>query len=145
MKKEEYIVCILFLWRRKGDSNPRYSYPYDSLANCWFQPLTHLSVALHIPLRALCIRFLTVVCLNCRSLFKSGCKGTLFFWFVQILFGVLSAFYTFFCICRIFVVPLPPILLAEPKSIAYQLSLLLWEINTRRDTLLKWLWKKTER
>ena len=32
-------------WRRKGDSNPRYSYPYDSLANCWFQPLTHLSVS----------------------------------------------------------------------------------------------------
>lgn len=40
-----------FLWplhfrsmlRREGDSNPRYSYPYDSLANCWFQPLTHLS------------------------------------------------------------------------------------------------------
>ncbi len=32
-----------FLLRRKGDSNPRYSYPYDSLANCWFQPLTHLS------------------------------------------------------------------------------------------------------
>ncbi len=29
--------------RRKGDSNPRYSYPYDSLANCWFKPLTHLS------------------------------------------------------------------------------------------------------
>ena len=30
--------------RRKGDSNPRYSYPYDSLANCWFKPLTHLSL-----------------------------------------------------------------------------------------------------
>ena len=30
-------------WRREGDSNPRYSNPYDSLANCWFQPLTHLS------------------------------------------------------------------------------------------------------
>ena len=29
--------------RRKGDSNPRYPYEYDSLANCWFQPLTHLS------------------------------------------------------------------------------------------------------
>ena len=26
-------------WER--DSNSRYSYPYDSLANCWFQPLTH--------------------------------------------------------------------------------------------------------
>ena len=26
-------------WER--DSNPRYSFPYDSLANCWFQPLTH--------------------------------------------------------------------------------------------------------
>ncbi len=29
--------------RREGDSNPRYSHPYGSLANCWFQPLTHLS------------------------------------------------------------------------------------------------------
>ncbi len=32
--------------RREGDSNPRYPYEYDSLANCWFQPLTHLSVSL---------------------------------------------------------------------------------------------------
>lgn len=30
--------------RKGGDSNPRYSFPYDSLANCWFQPLTHLSI-----------------------------------------------------------------------------------------------------
>jgi hypothetical protein len=30
--------------RREGDSNPRYSYPYGSLANCWFKPLTHLSM-----------------------------------------------------------------------------------------------------
>ena len=29
----------LLRWER--DSNPRYGYPYDSLANCWFQPLTH--------------------------------------------------------------------------------------------------------
>ncbi len=29
--------------RKKGDSNPRYPYEYDSLANCWFQPLTHPS------------------------------------------------------------------------------------------------------
>ena len=29
--------------RRGGDSNPRYSFPYGSLANCWFKPLTHLS------------------------------------------------------------------------------------------------------
>ena len=39
--------AVFFVLRRKGDSNPRYSYPYDSLANCWFQPLTHLS--LHWP------------------------------------------------------------------------------------------------
>ncbi len=32
----------LLRWER--DSNPRYSYPYDSLANCWFQPLTHPTV-----------------------------------------------------------------------------------------------------
>ncbi len=33
-----------FEMRRKRDSNPRYRFQYDSLANCWFQPLTHLSV-----------------------------------------------------------------------------------------------------
>ena len=41
------MVPILFL-RREGDSNPRYSYPYDSLANCWFQPLTHLTKPLSV-------------------------------------------------------------------------------------------------
>jgi hypothetical protein len=30
--------------RREGDSNPRYSHPYGSLANYWFKPLTHLSI-----------------------------------------------------------------------------------------------------
>ena len=30
--------------RKKGDSNPRYGYPYVSLANWWFQPLTHLTL-----------------------------------------------------------------------------------------------------
>ena len=29
--------------RWEGDSNPRYGYPYVSLANWWFQPLTHLT------------------------------------------------------------------------------------------------------
>ncbi len=32
--------------RRERDSNPRYPCEYGSLANCWFQPLTHLSVRL---------------------------------------------------------------------------------------------------
>jgi hypothetical protein len=31
--------------RRERDSNPRYRYQYVSLANWWFQPLTHLSVS----------------------------------------------------------------------------------------------------
>ena len=30
-------------WRRGRDSNPRYGFPYDSLANCSFRPLRHLS------------------------------------------------------------------------------------------------------
>ena len=34
------------LTRWERDSNSRYSYPYDSLANCWFQPLTHPTYAL---------------------------------------------------------------------------------------------------
>jgi hypothetical protein len=36
----------IFRLRRRGDSNPRYPYEYGSLANCWFQPLTHPSGAL---------------------------------------------------------------------------------------------------
>ena len=42
--------CILKLcicptkWRWRGDSNPRYRFQYDSLANCWFKPLTHPTV-----------------------------------------------------------------------------------------------------
>ena len=31
------------VWRRRRDSNPRYSFPYDALAKRWFQPLTHVS------------------------------------------------------------------------------------------------------
>lgn len=38
-----YLLVVRLIQRREGDSNPRYSIPYDSLANCWFQPLTHLS------------------------------------------------------------------------------------------------------
>ena len=34
---------VSFLLRKRGDSNPRYGYPYVSLANWWFQPLTHTS------------------------------------------------------------------------------------------------------
>jgi hypothetical protein len=37
------IFCKRFNLRRERDSNPRYSYPYVSLANWWFQPLTHPS------------------------------------------------------------------------------------------------------
>ena len=37
-------ICFL-KWRKRRDLNPRYGLtPYDSLANCWFQPLTHFSV-----------------------------------------------------------------------------------------------------
>ena len=34
------------LLRKLGDSNPRYGYPYVSLANWWFQPLTQTSFLL---------------------------------------------------------------------------------------------------
>lgn len=33
----------IFLMRRRRDSNPRYPERYASLANLWFQPLTHFS------------------------------------------------------------------------------------------------------
>lgn len=39
-----YITLWTLHLRKEGDSNPRYRYQYDSLANCWFQPLTHLSI-----------------------------------------------------------------------------------------------------
>lgn len=50
-------VCFLGFWfdlflsmRRERDSNPRYSYPYVSLANWWFQPLTHPSCSIEPPI-----------------------------------------------------------------------------------------------
>ncbi len=36
-------IFMIKTMRRERDSNPRYSYPYVSLANWWFQPLTHPS------------------------------------------------------------------------------------------------------
>ena len=36
-----YQRLAAFFLRWEGDSNPRYGYPYVSLANWWFQPLTH--------------------------------------------------------------------------------------------------------
>lgn len=50
----------LSLLRREGDSNPRYSYPYGSLANCWFQPLTHLTVMSTL----IFIRYLIFITIN---------------------------------------------------------------------------------
>jgi hypothetical protein len=39
-----YSFTNFFLFQRRGrDSNPRYRYQYDSLANCSFRPLRHLS------------------------------------------------------------------------------------------------------
>ena len=52
--------------RKEGDSNPRYGYPYDSLANCWFQPLTHPSPRLSVIRHAL----------SEMLFFESACKGT---------------------------------------------------------------------
>ena len=36
---------LLITSRKRGDSNPRYGNPYVSLANWWFQPLTHTSMS----------------------------------------------------------------------------------------------------
>ena len=35
--------------RKRRDSNSWYGCPYGSLANCWFQPLTHTSIAFRFP------------------------------------------------------------------------------------------------
>ena len=42
-KKRAIISSLSITLWKKGDSNPRYAYTYGSLANCWFQPLTHPS------------------------------------------------------------------------------------------------------
>ncbi len=48
-KKENRPYGNFMILRREGDSNPRYPYGYGSLANCWFQPLTHLSGLKFLP------------------------------------------------------------------------------------------------
>ena len=40
---DESAMSLRYEARKLGDSNPRYGYPYGSLANCWFQPLTQTS------------------------------------------------------------------------------------------------------
>ena len=41
--KQKPCKILARLLRKLGDSNPRYGYPYVSLANWWFQPLTQTS------------------------------------------------------------------------------------------------------
>ena len=68
--------------RKEGDSNPRYGNPYGSLANCWFQPLTHPSLR-------------TWSQKPWGYLLDCGCKGNTIFWTLQIFkrfFSLLSLF-----------------------------------------------------
>ena len=44
-----FIFANFYFLRRGRDSNPRYRYQYDSLANCSFRPLRHLSFILYFP------------------------------------------------------------------------------------------------
>ena len=62
IKKRFFIWRTSFLMRKRGDSNPRYGNPYVSLANWWFQPLTHTSLPC------------------CASFFRLRCKGRTYFW-----------------------------------------------------------------
>lgn len=82
-----YITLWTLHLRKEGDSNPRYRYQYDSLANCWFQPLTHLSSGSLLRVQRY-IRyfslpnflgcFFAVIFHNiCKSLSVSGGCGTL--------------------------------------------------------------------
>ena len=74
--------------RKEGDSNPRYGNPHGSLANCWFQPLTHPSS-----------RFVSD---RQASSLKCVCKGTIKFlsrqtflkYFFNNTFMVLNTKYT---------------------------------------------------
>ena len=45
-KESPYLQAFQTIQRKLGDSNPRYGYPYGSLANCWFQPLTQTSIGI---------------------------------------------------------------------------------------------------
>lgn len=57
-------------WRKEGDSNPRYGNPHGSLANCWFQPLTHPSMGLQSDCQALFLKCgAKVVVLFCSAKF----------------------------------------------------------------------------
>ena len=44
LNEKERLFRIALLQRRERDSNPRYRFQYDSLANCSFRPLRHLSL-----------------------------------------------------------------------------------------------------
>ncbi len=77
-KKATYLAVNCFL-RKEGDSNPRYPYEYVSLANWWFQPLTHPS------LRA-----------DTRSFCQMRCKDTLLSQFVQIFETFSFVYFQFF-------------------------------------------------
>ena len=71
--------------RKLGDSNPRYSHPYGSLANYWFQPLTQTSFR----------RFLVV---TAAFSLKCGAKVLLFFECAKFLgsfFSKKRIFYSF--------------------------------------------------
>ena len=63
---------IVAFVRKEGDSNPRYPYEYVSLANWWFQPLTHPSLWVrHIVVlpNALQRYVYLIVCANFSTIF----------------------------------------------------------------------------
>ena len=77
-----YISAQLKKGRKEGDSNPRYENSHGSLANCWFQPLTHPSFDGLYPIRQ--ALFLNAVqryknILICPRLFHSFFRNILFF------------------------------------------------------------------
>ena len=85
-----------YFLRRKGDSNPRYSYPYDSLANCWFQPLTHLSF---LPCEQVALtqsRNMICACPKCSFLQKRG-QRYCFFLMCANVFAKKTIFIAFLC------------------------------------------------
>ena len=86
---------LLLFWRWGGDSNPRNPYEFGSLANCWFQPLTHLTWSLGLLL--LNYRFRCKDCKdmnfflwtkNCSEVLRAS--GCLLLWFCNV--------FTHFCI-----------------------------------------------
>ena len=80
--------------RKEGDSNPRYGNPYGSLANCWFQPLTHPSNSPILPKEVLSFNrgVISLIAGAKVRLFFEPCKFFGYFFRIPLHFSIKSEF-----------------------------------------------------